>query len=94
MKKYKLDELKHANNRKTLNTKLDIDQSGKLVSKRVYRGIIGSLMYLTTCKQDVIFSVCQYVRFQGAYKESHLVDAKRIFRYLVGTKDIRMVPQR
>ena len=50
--------------------------------------MIGSLLYLTANQPDILFSVCLCVHFQSNPKESHLSVVKRIFRYLVGTKDL------
>lgn len=47
--------------------------------------MIGSLLYLTASRPDIMFSVCLCARFQSCPKESHLVAVKRIFRYLLGT---------
>ncbi|XP_057547794.1 secreted RxLR effector protein 161-like, partial [Amaranthus tricolor] len=49
--------------------------------------MIGSLLYLTASRPDIMFSVCLCARFQANPKESHLTAVKRIFRYLHGTKD-------
>ena len=50
--------------------------------------MIGSLLYLTTSRSDIMFSMCMCARFQSNPRESHLIATKRIFRYLVGTQDI------
>ncbi|PKA55648.1 Retrovirus-related Pol polyprotein from transposon TNT 1-94 [Apostasia shenzhenica] len=50
--------------------------------------MIGSLLYLTASRPDIVFSVCMCARFQSNPKESHLVAVKRIFRYLVGTHSL------
>ena len=54
--------------------------------------MIGSLLYLTASRPDIMFSVCLCARFQANPKESHSTTVKRIFRYLHGTKDPSMVP--
>ncbi|GJT88125.1 putative ribonuclease H-like domain-containing protein [Tanacetum coccineum] len=46
--------------------------------------MIGSLMYLTTSRSDIMFAVCACARFQVTPKTSHLLAVKRIFRYLKG----------
>ena len=71
-------------------TSLDSDLEGKIVDQKTYQGMIGSLLYLTTIRLDIQFSVCLCARFQACPKESHFAIVKRIFRYLVGTKDIRL----
>ncbi|GJZ42601.1 hypothetical protein Tco_0589856 [Tanacetum coccineum] len=47
--------------------------------------MIGSLLYLTASRPDIMFSVCLCARFQEASKTSHLEAVKRIFRYIKGT---------
>ncbi|GJT77824.1 hypothetical protein Tco_1044549 [Tanacetum coccineum] len=53
-----------------------------LNGKSVYRGMIGSLMYLTASRPDIQFLTCLCARYQANPKESRLVVVKRIFRYL------------
>ncbi|GJZ49058.1 putative ribonuclease H-like domain-containing protein [Tanacetum coccineum] len=48
------------------------------------KSMIGSLMYLTTSRPDIMFAVCACARFQVSPKSSHLLAVKRIFRYLKG----------
>ncbi|GKB00194.1 hypothetical protein Tco_0828187 [Tanacetum coccineum] len=61
------------------------DLNGKAVNETLYRGMIGSLMYLTASKPDIQFSTYLYARYQANPKESHLINVKRIFKYLKGT---------
>ncbi|GJU31286.1 retrovirus-related pol polyprotein from transposon TNT 1-94 [Tanacetum coccineum] len=61
---------------------------GKSVNETQYRGMIGSLMYLTASRPDIQFSTCLCVRYQENLKESHLIAVKRIFRYLKGTPSL------
>ncbi|XP_070008508.1 secreted RxLR effector protein 161-like [Nicotiana sylvestris] len=65
-----------------------MDKIGPPVNQTMYRGIIGSLLYLTTSRADIVFSVGLCARFQSNPKESHLKAAKRILRYLKGTQDL------
>nr|GEW84842.1 hypothetical protein [Tanacetum cinerariifolium] len=67
------------------NKKQDEDLQGKLVDATLYRGMIGSLMYLTASRHDIIYVVCLCVRYQAKPTEKHLQEVKRIFRYLKGT---------
>ncbi|XP_073220910.1 secreted RxLR effector protein 161-like [Cicer arietinum] len=53
--------------------------------------MIGSLLYLTASRPEIVFTVGLCARFQSALKESHLTAVKRIFRYLVGTTDIGLL---
>lgn len=50
--------------------------------------MIGYLLYLTTSKPNIMLSVCLCARFQANPKESNLIVAKRMFKYLLGTKDL------
>ncbi|XP_059310149.1 uncharacterized protein LOC132061326 [Lycium ferocissimum] len=69
-------------------TRLDMDDPGSPVNETMYRGIIGSLLYLTASRLDIMFSVGLCARFLSSPKESHLKDAKRILSYLKGTTDL------
>ncbi|GJZ72834.1 hypothetical protein Tco_0636980 [Tanacetum coccineum] len=66
-------------------TKLTKDEEGESVDNTKYRGMIGSLLYLTASRPDIMFSVCLCARFQEDPKISHLEAVKRIFRYIKGT---------
>ncbi|GJR17351.1 putative ribonuclease H-like domain-containing protein [Tanacetum coccineum] len=48
----------------------------------LYKSMIGSLMYLTASRPDIMFAICAFARFQVTPKTSHLHAVKRIFRYL------------
>ncbi|KAJ9544933.1 LOW QUALITY PROTEIN: hypothetical protein OSB04_024640 [Centaurea solstitialis] len=61
------------------------DHEGKDVDLRNYRSMVGSLMYLTVSRPDIMFATCVCARYQAKPKESHLAAVKRIFRYLKGT---------
>ncbi|GJS29887.1 putative ribonuclease H-like domain-containing protein [Tanacetum coccineum] len=58
------------------------DEDGVDVDVHVYRYMIGSLMYLTASRRDIMFAVCACARFQVTPKASHLNAVKRIIRYL------------
>ncbi|GJX58007.1 hypothetical protein Tco_0289397 [Tanacetum coccineum] len=66
-------------------SKLDEDPQGKAVDPTRYRGMIGTLMYLTSSRPDLVFIVCMCARYQAKPIEKHLHAVKRIFRYLKGT---------
>ncbi|GJY79869.1 hypothetical protein Tco_0492620 [Tanacetum coccineum] len=69
-------------------SKLDEDPQGKVVDPTCYRGMIGTLMYLTSSRPDLVFHVCICARYQANPLEKHLHAVKRIFRYLRGTINI------
>ncbi|GJX18184.1 putative ribonuclease H-like domain-containing protein [Tanacetum coccineum] len=60
------------------------DEEASDVDVHHYRSMIGSLMYLTASRPDIMFAVCACSRFQVTPKTSHLNAVKRIFRYLKG----------
>ncbi|GKC46950.1 hypothetical protein Tco_1064672 [Tanacetum coccineum] len=66
-------------------SKLDEDLQGKPVNATLYRGMIGSLMYLTSSRPDLIYTVGLCTRYKVKPIEKHLNAVKRIFRYLKGT---------
>ena len=53
-----------------------------------YRAMIGSLLYLTASRPDIMFAVCLCARFQSCPKESHLKAVKRILKYIKGTQNL------
>ncbi|XP_070046337.1 uncharacterized protein [Nicotiana tomentosiformis] len=66
-----------------------LDEDGTVTrNKKLYRGMIGSLLYLTASRPDIVFNVGLCARFQANPKESHLTAVKRILRYLKGTTDL------
>ncbi|KAL5579984.1 hypothetical protein UlMin_012426 [Ulmus minor] len=82
-----------SNNAKMYNTpmsttvKISKDESGIRVDSKLYRSMIGSLLYLTASRPDLCYSVGVCARFQADPKESHLQAVKRIIRYVNGTLD-------
>ena len=64
---------------------LDKDETDQSVDIKQYRGMIGSLLYLSASRPNIMFSVCMCARYQENPKESHLSVIKRIMRYLLGT---------
>ncbi|GJV16585.1 hypothetical protein Tco_1361908 [Tanacetum coccineum] len=68
--------------------KLGPDLNGKAVNETQYKGMSGSLMYLTTSRPNIQFSICLCARYQANPKESYLIAIKRIFKYLKGTPSL------
>nr|GFD12238.1 uncharacterized mitochondrial protein AtMg00810-like [Tanacetum cinerariifolium] len=63
-------------------SKLDEDREGKAVDPSHYRGMIGTLHYLTASRPDIQFAICMYARYQARPTEKYVHAVKRIFRYL------------
>nr|GEW84686.1 retrovirus-related Pol polyprotein from transposon TNT 1-94 [Tanacetum cinerariifolium] len=68
--------------------KLKIDLVGKLVDHTDYRSKIGSLMYVTSSRPDIMFATCMCARYQANPNKHHVSAVKRIFRYLKGTVNL------
>jgi hypothetical protein len=90
LKRFKMDDCKPIKTAMPSNGHLDLDEGGKLVDQTLYRSMIGSLLYLTASRPDIIFSVCMCAHFQACPKEPHLSAVKRILRYLKHTPSIRL----
>ena len=70
------------------NGHLDLDEGGNPVDQKFYHSMIGSLLYLTAPRPDIMFSVCMCAQFQAAPRECHLIAVKKILRYLKFTPNI------
>nr|GEV83592.1 retrovirus-related Pol polyprotein from transposon TNT 1-94 [Tanacetum cinerariifolium] len=85
LKKFSLEDSKPIKTPMSSETKLTRDEDEESVDDTKYRGMIGTLLYLTASWPDIMFSVCLYARFQEVLETSHLEAVKRIFRYIKGT---------
>ncbi|GJU18801.1 putative ribonuclease H-like domain-containing protein [Tanacetum coccineum] len=84
LKKFRFTEVKTASTPIETQKPLLKDEDGEEVDVHMYRSMIGSLMYLTSSRPDIMFVVCACARYQVNPKVSHLHAVKRIFRYLKG----------
>ncbi|GKD87011.1 hypothetical protein Tco_1358165, partial [Tanacetum coccineum] len=84
LKKFNYTNVKSASTLVDLEKPLVKDGDANDVDVHLYRSMIGSLMYLTASRPDIMFVVCACARFQVTLKKSHLLAVKRIFRYLKG----------
>ncbi|GJX39860.1 retrovirus-related pol polyprotein from transposon TNT 1-94 [Tanacetum coccineum] len=85
LKKFRLEDSKPMKTPISTKMKLTKDEEGESVDNTKYRGMIGSLLYLTASRSDIMFSVCLCSRFQEDPKTSHLEAVKRILQYVKGT---------
>ncbi|XP_074322762.1 secreted RxLR effector protein 161-like [Apium graveolens] len=67
------------------NEKLMKDDGGRKVDRTLYRSIVGSLMYLTATRPDIMFASSLLSRYMQDPSEVHLGAAKRVLRYIKGT---------
>ncbi|GJV97844.1 putative ribonuclease H-like domain-containing protein, partial [Tanacetum coccineum] len=84
LKKFDFATVKTTSTPIETNKALLKDEEAEDVDVHLYRSMIGSLMYLTASRPDIMFVVCACARFQVTPKVSHLHAVKRIFRYLKG----------
>ncbi|GKE99783.1 uncharacterized mitochondrial protein-like protein [Tanacetum coccineum] len=84
LKKFNYFDVKSASTPIDLEKPLVKDGDADDVYVHLYRSMIGSLMYLTASRPDIMFAVCACARFQVTPKTSHLLAVKMIFRYLKG----------
>ncbi|GJY30928.1 hypothetical protein Tco_0414423 [Tanacetum coccineum] len=84
LKKFDFANVKTASTPIETQKPLVKDEEASDMDVHLYRSMIGSLMYLTASRPDIMFAVCACSRFQVTLKSSHLSAVKRIFRYLKG----------
>ncbi|GJR20634.1 putative ribonuclease H-like domain-containing protein [Tanacetum coccineum] len=88
LKKFNLVSVKTAITPMDTKVVLTKDEEAVDVDVHLYRSMIGSLMYLTASRHDIMYAVCVYSRFQVTPKTSHLNVVKRIFKYLKGKSNL------
>ncbi|GKF36812.1 hypothetical protein Tco_0113570, partial [Tanacetum coccineum] len=84
LKKFDFANVKTASTPIETQKPLVNDEEASDMDVHLYRSMIGSLMYLTASRPDIMFAVCACSRFQVTPKSSHLSVIKRIFMYLKG----------
>ncbi|XP_034690560.1 uncharacterized mitochondrial protein AtMg00810-like [Vitis riparia] len=85
--KFQMKDCNPVNTPSEFGMKLNKDNGGKKVDDTLYKQIVGSLMYLTTTRPDIMHAVSVISRYMKCPTEIHLLAAKRIFWYLQGTKE-------
>ncbi|XP_065617297.1 uncharacterized mitochondrial protein AtMg00810-like [Quercus suber] len=87
VKKFGLESTSSVRTPMRPNVKLTVDVLGKSVDPSLYRSMIGSLLYLTTSRPDISYSVGVCARYQANPKESHMTALKRIIKYVKTTAE-------
>ncbi|XP_052619789.1 uncharacterized mitochondrial protein AtMg00810-like [Lactuca sativa] len=88
LKKYSMDNCSSAKAPMAFGYKISADPSGESVDHKTYRGIIGSLMYLTASRPYIVFAIGGCARYQVDPKMSHITATKQILQYLKGSKTL------
>ena len=66
LKKFGMDDSKAISTPMGTSGSLDSDASGNMVDQKLYHSMIGSLLYVTASRLDVMFSVCMCAKFQAS----------------------------
>nr|GEW21489.1 retrovirus-related Pol polyprotein from transposon TNT 1-94 [Tanacetum cinerariifolium] len=82
LKKYIFESCDPVDTPMVEKSKLDEDKEGKAVDPLHYRGMIGTLLYLTASRPDLQFAICMCAQYQARPTEKHIHAVKRIFQYL------------
>ncbi|WVZ96991.1 LOW QUALITY PROTEIN: hypothetical protein U9M48_042562 [Paspalum notatum var. saurae] len=88
LKKFEMGDSKPMTTPMSTNTALDTNEDGETVNQKKFRGMIGSLLYLTATRPDIQLAVCLCARYQVSPRTSHRQAVKRIFRYLKFTPEL------
>ncbi|KAK6138991.1 hypothetical protein DH2020_027261 [Rehmannia glutinosa] len=88
VKKFGLDNSKHMKTPMNTSQKLCRDEVSEGVDNTLYKSMIGSLLYLTASRPDLMFSVCVCAQYQSDPKITHLNVVKRIIKYVSGSADL------
>jgi hypothetical protein len=87
LKKFQMEDFKSMSTPMVTGCKLSLDYDSPKVDQTMYTSMVGSLLYATATRPNIIQDVRIIGRFQYAPKETHLKAVKRIFRYLRSTLD-------
>nr|GEY43742.1 uncharacterized mitochondrial protein AtMg00810-like [Tanacetum cinerariifolium] len=90
LKKFKLEDSKPTKMPMSTEIKLTKNDEADSMDSSNYRGMIGSLLYLTASRPDIMFNVCLCARFQENPKTTHLEVVKSKFRYIRGTTHLEL----
>ena len=86
--KFQMEDCNSVRTPTDVGMKLDKDPQGRKVDSTLFKQIVGSLMYLTATRPDIMHAVCLISRYMENPTELHLNAAKRILRYLQSTADL------
>ncbi|KAF2302123.1 hypothetical protein GH714_032861 [Hevea brasiliensis] len=87
LKRFNLDQCKAVATPLDPNVKLSKENGDSILDATSYRSFIGSLLYLTTTRPDLMFTTSLLSKFMNSPSNSHFMVAKRVLKYLEGTSD-------
>ena len=88
LKKYRMGNCKSAPTPLVQNMKLSKEDGAEKIDASLYRSLIGSLLYLTASRPDLMYSASLLSRFMQSPSKTHFIAAKRVLRYLRGTMQL------
>lgn len=94
LKRFGMERSNSVRNPIVPGTKLTSEGGEAKVNVTLFKQLIGSLMYLTTTRPDLMFVVCLLSQFMAVPTESHMLAAKRVLRYIKGTVDYGVLYKR
>ncbi|CAM8968949.1 unnamed protein product [Rhodiola kirilowii] len=87
VKKFDLEKAAHKRTPAATHVNITKDEAGTSVDQTLYMSMIGSLLYLTANRPDIDHAIGVCARYQANPKESHLMNVRRIIKYIYGTID-------
>ena len=84
LKRFKMENYKPVSTPMITGCKLCADDGSADIDQNLYISMIGSLLYLTASRPDIMLAVGLVARYQATPKQNHLLAVKIIFRYLQG----------
>ncbi|TYK28622.1 putative mitochondrial protein [Cucumis melo var. makuwa] len=87
IKKFGLEQSRHKRTPAATHVKITKDTEGARANHKLYRSIIGSLLYLTASRPNIAYTVGKCARYQADPRTSHLEAVKRILKYVHETSD-------
>ncbi|KAL0403633.1 UNVERIFIED_CONTAM: Retrovirus-related Pol polyprotein from transposon TNT 1-94 [Sesamum radiatum] len=88
LKKFQMHNCKSISTPLAVNEKLQLNDGASKVDPKIYRSLVGLLIYLTNTRPDIVYPVNLISRFMNEPSKLHFVAAKRILRYLQGTRKL------
>ena len=88
LERFRMEKSNSVKNPIVSGVRLMKDEEGSKVNATMYKQLVGSLMYLTATRPDLMYMVSLINRFMASPTELHLQAAKRVLRYLKGIVDL------
>ncbi|XP_031267195.1 uncharacterized protein LOC116125608 [Pistacia vera] len=88
LNKFNMDRCRPMDTPLVVNLKLSKDDGAVKIDERIYRSLIGCLLYLTATRPDLMFARSLLSRFMSNPSEVHLKAVKRVLRYIKGSSDL------